>query len=240
MHRCALAVLASLTALLTLPAASFASGAESIAEAPPLALGGVESAGGHYIDFWRTQLFSGDVVTVDADLSTYDADILFNLYAPTVNDYTLSQAEPIAETGYLSGGKQQFTLRSSVTGLGTLAVCRTEDRTCDNGGAGDEPPFTFTASVTHAVSLAIAAPILARPKSRITVSAVVQSPAGTPEGACLIQGAEAPLTDGHCTLRVRLGRSGRQTVRVSFVPDDGWQEASGTRHIRLARSHARA
>jgi hypothetical protein len=234
MNRCALAALASLTALLIAPAASFASGAESIAEAPPLNLGGVESAGGHFIDFWRTQLFSGDVMTVDADLSSYDGDILFDLYAPTVNDYTLSQAEPLAETGYLSAGKQQFVLRSSVTGVGTLAVCSTEDRTCDNGGAG-EPPFTFAASITHAVTLAISAPILARPKSRVAVSVVVQSPAGTPEGACLIQGVEATLTDGHCTGRVRLGRFGRQTVRVSFVPDDGWQEASGTRHIRLAR-----
>jgi hypothetical protein len=234
MTRSLLATLACLALLLVTPALSVASGGETIGDAPPLNLGTVETGGAHFIDFWRVQLYQGDVITFDADLSNYDAGTIFDLFAPSVNEYTLSHTQAAAATGRLPAEKQQFTLTSPFTGMGTLSVCQTESPDCTVGGF-KENPYTFTASVTHAVSLAVSAPILARPRSRVTVSAVVQSPAGSPQGACLIQGIEAPLTGGHCARRVRLGRTGRQTVRVSFVPDDGWQEASGARHIRLAR-----
>ncbi len=227
-------ILTCVVALLLVPAVSRGDGGATIGAAPPLALGAVESGGAHYIDFWRVQLYAGDVITFDADLSNYDGDMTFDLFDPSVNEYTVSGAEPAASTTRRESTKQQFTLTSPYTGLGTLAVCQTEGSACTTPEF-KEHPFTFTATITHAVSLSVSAPILARRKSLVTVAAKVQSVAGTPEGACLIQGAPVPLTAGICSKRVRVGRGARQTIRVSFVPNDGWQEASAQRHIRLVR-----
>jgi hypothetical protein len=231
MNRCALAVLASLIALLIVPALSFAGTADPIAEAPTIQYGALEAGGGQIgCEYWRLQTYTGDRVSLRWQDIEGEYGPRVNLYSPAVEDATIRSATAVASDEAQSGANLlQFT--APFSGLATLQVmantsCYEYDRIAT---------YTFTASVTHAVNLAISAPILARPESRVSVSAVVQSPAGTPEGACLIQGAQTPLTGGHCTRRVRLGRSGRQTVRVAFVPGDGWQEASGSRHIRLAR-----
>jgi hypothetical protein len=70
-------------------------------------------------------------------------------------------------------------------------------------------------------------------RSTITVRATISSPAGVPQGNCLIQNQLVPLKDGHCSQRLRLGRGRKQTVGVSFVPEDGWLGAEGHRNIRL-------
>ena len=231
MKRCALAALASLTALLIAPTACFAAAGDPIAEAPTIQYGTLEAGGGHIgCEYWRLQTYTGDRISLRwQDIEGGYAPHVY-LYSPAVEDATIRSATAVA-SGETQSGANLVQLTAPFSGLPTLQVMA--NTSCYD--LDQIATYTFTASVTHAVTLAISAPILARPKSRVTVSAVVQSPAGTPEGACLIQGAEAPLTDGRCARRVRLGRSGRQTIRASFVPDDGWQEASGTRHIRLAR-----
>jgi hypothetical protein len=153
-----------------------------------------------------------------------------NLYSPSTEDATIRSATP-ASSQNTQGGANLLKFTIPFTGLAVLQVmantsCYEIDRIAS---------YTFTATVAHAVSLAISAPVIARPRSLVTVAATVRSVAGTPEGACLIQGIEAPLAGGRCTKPMRLGRSSRQTIRVSFVPGGGWQEASGQRRIRLAR-----
>jgi hypothetical protein len=222
---------AGLAALLLFPAASLASSADPIAEAPTIQYGTLEAGGGHIgCEYWRLQTYTGDRVSLRwQDIEGGYAPHVY-LYSPAVEDATIRSATAVA-SGETEAGANLVQLTAPFSGLATLQVMA--NTSCYD--LDQIATYTFTASVTHAVSLAISAPILARPKSRVTVSAVLQSPAGTPEGACLIQGAEAPLTAGHCTRRVRLGARGRQTVRVAFVPDAGWAEASGQRHIRLAR-----
>jgi hypothetical protein len=125
MPRYPLAALASLVALLLiLPAVGMASGGESIASAPSLNLGSLESGGGNYIEYWRVQVYGGDVITVDADLSDNGGDMVFDLFAPSVDDYSFSHAEPLVSSERLRPEKQQFTLKVPSTGLDILAVCR--------------------------------------------------------------------------------------------------------------------
>jgi len=231
MTRRVLAILASLTALLIAPAASFASAREPIAEAPTIQYGAVEAGGGQIgCEYWRLATYVGDQVTFRWQDIEGEYGPNVNLYSPATEDATIRSATPVASHA-TQGGANLLEFTAPFTGLAVLQVmantsCFDIDRIAT---------YTFTATVTHAVSLAIAAPVLARPHSLVTISATIHSVAGTPEGACLIQDTEAVLTDGRCSRRIRLGRAGRQTVRVSFVPSGGWQEASGSRHIRLAR-----
>ena len=122
--RYSLAVVASVVAFLLSPAEGLASGGESIASAPQLNLGVVESGGGRMLDFWRVRLFAGDTMTFDVDLSPKNGDVAFDLFDPSVTDYTFDQARNVANYERLNGGKHQFTLQSPFTGLGTLVVCR--------------------------------------------------------------------------------------------------------------------
>jgi hypothetical protein len=134
-------------------------------------------------------------------------------------------------------------LTSPFTGLGTLDVCQGQIGATQSCGLLREQesivpqaePYSFTATVTHATSLQVSAPALARRGSSVTVRASVSSPAGTPAGSCLIQKQIAPVAAGQCARRVRLGRGFRQTIGVGFVGNDGWQAASAHRTIRLAR-----
>ncbi|MGH3439574.1 MAG: hypothetical protein ACRDRN_24345 [Sciscionella sp.] len=240
-----LSVLAGLLVLLAAPTASLASGGDSIADAPTLVYGQVTAGGGLREEFWRMQLYESDRVTFTADLGV-EGQILggtqeygFTLYAPSVTDYNIRSASAATEAAPI-GGKNEFVLKSPFSGLGTLDVCQGNleaDNSCGEWWDLDPEalPYSFTATISHATTLTVSTPSLARRGSRVTVRARVQSPAGTPEGACLIHGAEAPLDDGQCAKRIRLGRGSRQTVRVAFVPNQGWQGASAHRTILLAR-----
>jgi hypothetical protein len=226
--RRAVALAAATSALLALPAVSLASGGSSIATAPMLNYGSVEAGGGVTNEFWRLPVTQGDHLTFDIDGGT-DTNQLFDFIPldPSVTDYTAREhdgdyLEPIRD------GKTQRTWTAPFTGTGTLWVM-----------SAIQPlpvyPYTFTATVTHATTLVISAPTLARRGTAITVRGSVRSPAGTPEGSCLIAGRAAPVTDGQCTAHLRLGRGRHQGIHVSFVPDEGWQAASASHTIRLAR-----
>jgi hypothetical protein len=235
-----MSITAAIAALLVSPAVGMASGGGSIAAAPLLPLdGSLQTGGGMRGEFWRMQLFGGDKVTIDMELSggEYPADLF--LIAPNVTDFTL---QDIHATLDLSAriGKSQNVMQAPSSGLWTLDICQqTVGHFCSPYGGeyfgSQAEPYSFTATVAHAVSLQVSAPSLARRRSTATVQARVSSPAGTPQGACLIQGAQAPLAGGQCSRRIRLGRGTRQTIHVSFVPDDSWQAASAHRTIRLVR-----
>jgi hypothetical protein len=214
------------------PSASQASGGESIASAPTVSLGALESGGGPPSQqYWRLPLVAGDAITLDVEDTPQAHEcpdsIDLSLYEPAVTDYQIAQAQPVHTTGYLnSSGKQEFKWSSPFTGAGILQASG-----CNNGITS----FTFIATVVHPTLLSVHAPTLARRGSFITVSAFVRSAAGIPQGNCLISGKPYPVTGGQCTGRVRLGHAHRQTIHVEFVPDDGWQASVGHRTIRLVR-----
>ncbi len=241
--------LATLTAtlLLTLlsPGSAQASGGGSIATAPMLGLGQVTAGGGLQQEFWRIALSSGDRITFLADLSgPVFKNYAFTLYPPTVTDYNLRSADAANEL-IATGGKNELFLTAPFSGLGTLDICEGSilaTTPCGRAAAdfvqnleGQADPYSFTATIAHATTLAISAPTLAKQGSRVTVRATVSSPAGVPQGTCLIAGKPAPVTSGRCSGHVHLGHGHRQRIGVEFVPDAGWQAASGHRTIRLYR-----
>ncbi len=226
---------AVLVAALLLAVTANASGGSSIATAPELPLGQLVAGGGQQADFWRIQLFAGDRITFKASFpSIYE----FSLYAPSVDDFSYANANSVANNpGNAASGMTEFTFTSPFTGLGTLAVC--EDVVSESGCGGGSYPkesmdaYTFTATIAHATNLTISVPTIARRRSTVTIRATISSPAGVPQGNCLIQNQLEPLKGGYCSQRLRLGRGRKQTVAVSFVPEDGWLGAEGHRTVRL-------
>jgi hypothetical protein len=235
----------TLCVFLAVASVAHANGGESIASAPTLAYGQLMAGGGLEQEFWRMQLYSGDKITFLANLEgpPFLVEYGFTLYNSSVTDYNLRDASASDEAAP-SGGKNQFFLKSPFSGVGTLDICQGLVETSQPCGQlavdiitplrKQAEPYSYTATVTHATGLTIAAPTIARSGASVTVRASVTSPAGTPQGTCLIQKHLAPVVAGRCSGRFRLGHGHRQTVHVTFVPDDGWQAASGHRAIRLA------
>jgi hypothetical protein len=213
-------VLAALAALVLAPSAA-ASGGSSIADAPALAYGQVSAGGGLEQEFWRVALYSGDKITFLANLEGEPfREYGFTLYGPAVTDYNLRSAGSSDEAA-LSGGKNEFFLKAPFSGTGTLDVCQglvENTQPCGQLAVDiitpllkQAEPYSFTATVTHATSLQITAPTLARPGAIVTVRASVNSPAGTPQGSCLIQGRVAPVAGapGACGSATGAGRRSR-------------------------------
>jgi hypothetical protein len=213
-----------------------AAGGTSIANAPTVAFGGIEAGGGGYQDFFRLPVFAGDNVIFRFDVSSapnnngFESAPRISLYAPSVDDYTVRSTRPVATVGSEEGiefGKSQYSATMSFTGLGTLDIQAHEDAALN--------PYTFVAYDVHAVTMDAAGPRIARWHSTARVTVHLGSPAGQPQGQCLIAGRLVRASQGRCSTRVRFGVGGRQIVRVQFVPDEGWQAASGHLTIRLIR-----
>ncbi|HTD09925.1 MAG TPA: hypothetical protein VK680_13635 [Solirubrobacteraceae bacterium] len=231
---------------LLLASTAAASGGSSVAGAPTLAWGQLTAGGGLEQEFWHLQLYSGDRITFLAELGSNPQygtrEYGFTLYSPSVTDYNLRDAGAANEAA-LSAGKNEFTLTSPFSGVGTLDVCEglvESSQPCGELAVDiitplvkQADPYSFTATVTHATSLLVSAPTLARRGSTVAVRASVQSPAGTPQGRCLIQGRLASLVGGRCSRRLRLAHGCKQTIRVEFVASEGWQAASSDRTVRL-------
>jgi hypothetical protein len=235
----------TLCAFLAVVSVARASGGESIASAPTVVYGQVMAGGGMRQEFWRMHLYGGDRVTFIADLGV-EPQILggsqeygFTLYDPSVTDYNIRNVSPATEAAPI-GGKNEFTIQSPFSGLGTLDVCQGNILADDPCGSWwdldpQADPYSFTATVRHATSLTVSAPTIARSGASVTIRASASSPAGTPQGTCLIQKRLAPLVAGRCSRRIRLGHGRRALVHIAFVPDDGWQAASGHRTIHIAQ-----
>jgi hypothetical protein len=209
--------------------AARAAGGGSIAAAPTLPFGVLVSGGGQPDhQYYRVPLFGGDRLTLDLDKQASDCSYLdLSLFQPSVTDYQVGAAEPVDTTKYLYGtGKQEIIWNAPFTGGWILEVKGVPE-------CGIEP-FTLIATPAHRTAVVVHAPSLARRGSTIAVQAAVQSPAGQPTGSCLIAGSSVPVVAGQCAGRLRLGRGRRQTVRVEFVPDEGWLASAGRRVIRLA------
>jgi hypothetical protein len=240
----AVLALAFTGATLTCVPVADAGGGTTIAAAPQLSYGQLEGGGGTPDEFWRIAAFTGDKLTLPIDWGQSTLGVI-DIYGPGVDDYTLSGARAVDgwQSDGQEGGKRQYSFLVPFTGTGTLAICQR-----NGGGCNQNPPsginsdtvsepFTFTVADTHAVSLTLRAPSLARRGSLVTVTGQLRSPAGTPQGSCLFPGevAAAVSSAGTCSGRVRLGQRHRQTIRVQFVPNDGWQATSARRAVRLIK-----
>lgn len=207
---------------------SYAEGGASIAEAPTLPLDTLVSGGGppsH--QYYRLPVTGGDKITLNVDRpeGACQAALILSLFRPDVTDYQISAASPVQTTGITpDGGKREYIWTSPFTGAGILQAAG-----CNNGIV----PFTLIVSLAHKTAVRVQGPAVARRGSKVRISATISSPAGTPRGSCLIARRVAQVVNGRCFKRVSLGRGSRQTVIVSFIPDDGWLEASGRRIIRL-------
>lgn len=220
------------------PAAD-AAGGTSIASAPLMQPGQLQTGGGNTQEFWRIQLYAGDRMTVQAQNEApedEDQSDSFELYKPSVNDYSLGNSQPVNDYGNddLPPGLNQFTLTSPFTGEGTIDVCDAQVLDpCPASDPADAPAFSFTVFIAHLTAMSVTGPRYARRGSRVKITGRVSSPAGMPTGACAIDGHFTPLTSGSCSRRVRLGRVRKQIVSIKFLPDGGWQGTSSRQTIHL-------
>jgi hypothetical protein len=230
----AVAVALAAGALVLVPSAATAAGGNSIAAAVPITYGQEEVGGGQgYGEFWRMPVTMGDLVTFDVDVATDGSDSWtdFRPLPPATNDYTLS-SDTDDGLGEMPG-KHQLTWTAPSSGDWILWVSLWRNFNNDNGGPS---PYTFIATIAHATTLKLTAPTLAKRGSTVTVRGTVTSPAGVPQGSCLIAGHPAPVSSaGICFGHVRVGTTSRSVVSVSFVANDGWQDATAKRSIRLYR-----
>jgi hypothetical protein len=242
-------VAASLT-----PHPASAAGGTSIATAPTITPGTLQAGGGQSQEFWRMQLFASDRLTVRSDNSATDRDSLnggtsFELYEPSVDDYRLPAAQPLNgdHNALVKDGMAEFSLTAPFTGLGIIDVCfSTRNNACPMAGSPPAPAFSFTVAVTHLAALTIGPlPSVRKRGAKLRLTAHVQSPAGTPSGACEFRpvgghgatGAGPVEThDGTCAATVGVGHGGKVRYRARFTGDDGWSnDAALTRRIRVAK-----
>jgi hypothetical protein len=100
-----------------------------ISGAPNLPLGTTFVSGGYGGEFWRVPLSAGDKLVIDYQpIDTDEVDL--NIYAPTVTDYTVGQANSVVSDN--AQQKSEFTW--TATGSGSWIL----DVSAGGGGAGYE------------------------------------------------------------------------------------------------------
>ena len=231
--------------------ASVSAGAEggaTIASAPTLVWGQVErGVGGNNVagtqpwgsggrTFWRLRVFRGDRIAGSGHVKTGNgcATNRIVLFAPKVNDASLSAAKPLVSSGTIfqnSCAALRFTWvwgRVPVTGLATLWAAISPEA----------PTFTLVARVQHATTISFGAMSVKPGTTTVIAEARVSSVAGVPSGECLFDarvdgGAWAPLmksttSGGACTVRAPTGAKRSVQVRVRFVAAKDWLPSAAT------------
>lgn len=225
-----------------------AEGGATIASAPTLVWGQAEGGvGGNNVagtqpwgsggrTFWRLRVFTGDRITGSGQVKTGNgcATNRIVLFAPTVNDASLSAARPLVSSGTIfqnSCAARRFTWvwgRVPVTGLATLWA----------GISPEAPTFTLVARVQHATRMSFGAVSVKRGTATVVAEARVRSVAGVPAGACLFDarvdgGVWQPLAKtttsvGSCTVRAHSVAKRSVQVRVRFVAPKAWLASAAT------------
>jgi hypothetical protein len=183
------------------PAAAVASTnpSQTIAGAQQLTVGaggGVETGGGHNIDYWTVQLNGGDQLVVSINASAaggfngaYDA-YRFELYAPGTTDKTFSSRPPLV-TVAVNTLPPGLTLQAPYTGKFVLAICEdlvqsgpTDCRSAIPNGVGTLPsnivspmnPYTF------ATSLGTGSPTAVQASSESQAGSTIETASSTSTG----------------------------------------------------------
>ncbi|HVE80848.1 MAG TPA: hypothetical protein VNA68_01775 [Candidatus Dormibacteraeota bacterium] len=240
---CGLMVVLLMVLILGTTVPAQAAGGDSIATAPAVQYGELTTGGGKKKEFWRLPVYAGDMVTFrwSGNGSGEDPDRsqpVVSFYDPAIDDYKFNMAigQGRQETG---GGKSEFTFTPPSTGLWSMHAA--------NESKSPEDlmwPFSFIATVEHSTAITfISYPRrVSSPRSKISLTARVQSPAGNPTGMCAFdkiggivrQFAEVPVQGGYCkaTFPVKAKRSVR--YRVRYLPDNGWlADTDTTKAIKI-------
>ena len=236
--------LAALSALVVAVPAGAAEGGATIASAPVLVWGELQSGvGGQNVGahvtiggrtFWRVPVHVGDRITGSGEVQTTNGcgTNRVQLYGPEVTDGNFWDSKPLSASGGLFQGScssRKFRWRWNdvpATGLATIWAAI----------SSEAPTFTFVAHVFHRTTVSIAR--LTQPVgAALTVHARVRSTVGTPAGTCtLMQRSDggpwqhaATVTTRHGACSARLSNEARRTVRirVAFRADGPWLPSAG-------------
>jgi hypothetical protein len=159
-------------------AAALADAGANIGQAPELP-SGERVEGGHNDgrpDFWRITMRRGDRLTIDYESTLSGERVDVALFAPSVTDFTLDEAEPLAQDG--TRQKDQFRFAAPSPGRYTLRL--------DGEVFFNVEPYAYslTAYVRHVTSITLSAPRIARAGTRLKLAGKVNGAAG---GEVLLQ-----------------------------------------------------
>ena len=209
-------------------AVALAGGGQSIASAPALPIGqnvvgggteGCPSNGTKVCEFWRIPLGHADHLIFDYS-STNGNGVTLCLLAPTVTDYTISDAGCVAND--YTDGKHEMNFSSPSAGNWTLEVW---SQNC--GNCGPIPlGYELTAYVKHYTHATLTGPRVVRAKHKVTLRGQI---VGLPSGKVVIQSRSKtgwktlrlmPVkANGKFVFTTRVGGTGTYRVRVVFYGD---------------------
>jgi hypothetical protein len=247
--------------LLAAGAASAAS--STIAGASAIAPHALTVGGGQPVDFFRIALHAGDEVDVTYDMLGQQGCGYLYLFAPTVNDFSIRQSQPVSSAN-VKPGSQSVQLVSPFNGTGTLAISIDPSLYFSDLAGSDTinypplasplladgcqvvTPYSTSYAVVHLTRMTLGhvAARVSSPRRHFRVAARVESPAGVPVGSCrferLVRGvatrvAEATVRHGVCSASVSVGADRRAAFRVSFQ-GSSWQPAQATSRTVIVRA----
>jgi hypothetical protein len=205
MFRIGVALSVCLAALAVAPVALShrSSGAGSIASASALPVGHTVSGGGTMSDswyrpnsgaeFWRVAVPAGGVFVADIE-STNGEYVKAYVLRPTVTDFTLDNAQSIADDG--TSGKTEMRFRAAVSGNYILVLFG--DNCCDSDFG-----YQLTSNVETRTAVSVRGPAKVRRGGYITVSGHVDG-----------------LTEGNVSLQYKNGGSWR-TYATAYLGSSG-------------------
>jgi hypothetical protein len=171
-------LLAVAFALAAAPSAG-AEGGSSIATAPSVVFGQQEfgntanqpAPAGYCIDrmsYWSMAVTVGDTITINWE--SHSATTRLDLLPVGTTDFNVGKASPVASQTPAANHKNELTYAANRSG--TVAVRFTDNSECQ----GSLGPFSYTASVAHALNLAL--PRIAALRSRGVLTVGVHNPEG--------------------------------------------------------------
>jgi hypothetical protein len=139
-----------------------AGGGSTITAAPTIPVGAQQfgntadmpTAGGSRHEYWKLQLTAGDHVAIDWESQQVPDDEL-SVYDPQTTDFTVNDAQPIAQGRVGDNGRAELTFTANVDGSWPIDFY-VYDPSCCRDPVGT--PYDFTVYVRHAVVLVMPAP----------------------------------------------------------------------------------
>jgi hypothetical protein len=215
--RCAALTVAVGTASLSVGSATaLADGGPTIAAATPVAYGQLESGstatGGASTDgsggsesYWALPVTNGDDVTIDwqAPLDGAGNGPVLSAYEIGTNDGNVVTAAPFASDTLGTNGQDEMVFTADATGVMVLQFESGE------GGESAPGPYQFTASVSHAVALAV--PTVSNLTAKGTLAVGVANPDA------------AGVSDSSLAVSVQIQDSGSSWTTIGTASPAGGQ-----------------
>jgi len=223
---------ALLTAFVAAAVAVADGGGSSIAEAPEVPVGkgtqgGYPGNGCDPGEFWRITLARADHLRLDYG-SLNGVTVVVYLYAPSVTDYTFSQARDLAQSG--TSRKQELRYIAPAPGKYTLFF-----RTAE---CGADLAYELTAYIQHYTRATFTGPRVARAHTQISCKGRIS---GISSGKVVIQrklrrwkklALVSIRPDGSFRFTMRLGGPGKYRLRAFFSGDASHLASSAVYSLR--------